>query len=361
MKLIQPALLSALLLSLLACTPPPAKPAPQPPAPIDPPGNVSPINWNYSPQEMLLTPTITDAAVGMEFNAYVTDSAGHSQTVEFIQKENYKIGLPIARMMAASGTIDLWGQDTTQLYDPTSNQSYYRFGGGKYHWRYGYIMHTEETPWRLEYPVGPITFEKLSRFPWEDKLPGATPGSYQANQQLSNYPIGGPFIGCNQADVIDPKTGLKAKQGLYLESLVVYTTQWQDVKQFKKPPSFNTQLIYLDDYNSTGITSQGQDTVDFFYRYPGFRIDGKLHYASLFAYSDGVGPYPQPWEKRWFRMDGRNFGASLDASSGKVTCHSGEWKTSEVTDPTLVAKLNDVNAHFDIYQYLPPELQATWP
>lgn len=61
-------------------------------------------------------------------------------------------------------------------------------------------------------------------------------------------------------------------------------------------------------------------------------ISNRTQQVILLGYAEGQGPYPKPWEKRYWRLTGRGVGA-FEEPDGTVCCERGEWRLDEITDP----------------------------
>jgi hypothetical protein len=76
-------------------------------------------------------------------------------------------------------------------------------------------------------------------------------------------------------------------------------------------------------------------------QYPGNvdSLDNRTHQVVFVVSGIEIGPYPQPWEGRCFRVAAQGLGGFTNPD-GSVRCVEGEWRIDEITDPDLVAQFN---------------------
>jgi hypothetical protein len=330
--------LSALVLGA-GCNPKPPAPPP-PPAVIDPPAD-GPLVFKYDAAEGYLDAWYKDRARGIGLVNYVEPPDGswrvEAYPVNINAIEGYPSSWRIQSLVTTEGYLVHYG------LDQTPNKIY---GGRKFRWKYRFKLHTQENPWRFEAPIGPVAFEVLERFPWEPGVQASTiwPG-YPLAGILNTAPIGAPpFIGCLQQDV----PGIfNAKKGIYAVSWHQGVVQWWDEGvdvtwpgPGPVPTSFTRNWRWIDGEYESYVATGNSDIFNITNglqsgsRFPS--LSNRTHEVILLSYADGVGPYPKPWEKRYFRLAGRGAGGFLNPD-GSVRCEFGEWRVDEITDPAAIA------------------------
>ena len=221
------------------------------------------------------------------------------------------------------GRIEVWGQDVSH------NRVY---GGRRFRWLYHFRFDDAGLRPRLVFPDGPVAFEVLERFPWGDQPP-QEPSVIGALRTTSL--VGGMQL-CVREEWTPTGYTRPLRKGLlgysFLQAgsrsvtastnyLLVY--KWFDGRFMGRP----VEEIYGP--LSLGGNFNDPNTFD-----PG----PTPHSLVLIAKSEGNGQYRQPWERRWFRVYNRGFGAWPDpAEIGGVRCAYGEgWQVEEVTDPAEI-------------------------
>jgi hypothetical protein len=331
--------LSALVLGA-GCNPKPPAPPP-PPAVIDPPAD-GPLVFKYDAAEGYLDYWYKDNARGIGLQTYVEglDGGWRVMTLPILpyRSESDPAFYRVQSLVTTEGYLVHYG------LDQTPNKIY---GGRKFRWKYRFKLHTQENPWRFEAPLGPVEFEVLERFPWEPGVQYTSIDDRNLPIQniLTTAPIGAPpFIGCLQADVpgID-----NAKKGIYIVSWYQAAVQWRDEGvdvtwpgPGPAPWSRTHSWAWIDDkYDGSypATVSRMFHITNGRINNPGFpSLSNRTHEVIQLVYAEGLGPYPKPWEKRYFRLAGRGAGGFLNPD-GSVRCEFGEWRLDEITDPAAIA------------------------
>jgi hypothetical protein len=320
-------LLLLLLVPLLFGTACDQRPAPPPPA-VDPTSGM-PVVWSYDHADGWLNFQSHREAVGIDLSNYIRALDGSWQKQWFgIPGFTSPHGRPVDSLVATEGYFIHYGQDVS------TNRFY---GGRKFRWQYRFRLHTRENPWRFEAPIGPVTFEVLERFPWEPGTTTPTPNTAETRAILNTGPIAGPFLGCFQQSLHSFRL-----RGLYIRSWLSTPPQWNEVKPLppgwqQQPSSFTSQWRFVDRRFSGffGTTQPDGIFVTESGHHPNrlLALTGRTnHEVILLGWADGVGPWPRAWERRWWRLAGRNLGAR-ENPDGSVHCEFGEWRLEEITGP----------------------------
>ncbi|RIH91156.1 hypothetical protein Mgrana_02940 [Meiothermus granaticius NBRC 107808] len=328
MRLI-PLLLTALLLA--ACNQQVKTSSKPAPPPLDPPAD-GPITWTYDHDSGRLVLWMKEAAAGLELNIYIEDLEGQHRTQWYgiapYDVQSNPARWPIKSLYGNEGYIIHYALDTT--WDK-------RYGGRKFYWKYRYKTSTQQEPWQFEAPVGPVTFQVIDRFPWEEPGQTISPRDVSIRDSLDTGPIIKPFLGCLQENLDEYRS-----RGLYAFSAHTTAIQWFD-EPVSKPgyPSFTYQWIWSDGIYDGFIGTTVPDGTYLADPRPQplqkiAALDNRLHRQIVVAYAEGTGPFPHAWEKRYWRLAGRGFGA-FEQPDGSVKCEFGEWRLDEVTDPDLIA------------------------
>jgi hypothetical protein len=326
----------------------------QRPVQVKNPTTEMPVIWRYDHVAGMLNYRMHEQAVGIEMKVY-TQSLKRNPADSHLPLEQQRplwqkqwggiphpahgVGGTIDRLVATEGFLIHYGQDVTW------NRLY---GGRKFRWQYKFRLHTNENPWRFEAPVGPVTFQTLNRFPWEPGVTTTTPLTAETQGYLNTGPIAGPFIGCFQQDMDSVRA-----RGLYIRSWFTTAPQWAEMGEDRppdwqqRPITFTRQWRWVD-RQYDGFFAAGASSGMFVHdprnppqnRLPSLssRTD---HEVILLGWADGVGPWPRAWERRWWRLAGRNIGA-VQNPDGSVRCHPGDWQLDEITGPPeLIAWMNE--------------------
>jgi len=226
------------------------------------------------------------------------------------------------------GRVEVWAQDVSH------NRVY---GGRRFRWLYHFRFDDAGLRPRLVFPDGPVAFEVLERFPWGDSPPQepAVIGSLRTTSL-----VGGMQLCIREAWTPTGYSG-PLRKGLlgysFLQAgsrsvttstnfLIVY--QWFDGAFMGRPAG--------EGYGPLALGPVGPDND--FNNPTTFDPGPTPHSLVMIAKSEGNGQYRQPWERRWFRVYNRGFGAWPDpAETGGVRCVYGEgWQVEEVTDPAEI-------------------------
>lgn len=317
-------------------------PAPPPPPPVINPPADGPLVFKYNAADGYLDYWYKNNALGIGLHTYVEalDGSWRAMTLPILPYWNEAD----PAFHRVQGLVTTEGYLVHYGLDQTRGKIY---GGRKFRWTYRFKLHTNENPWRFEAPIGPVEFEVLEKFPWE---PGAqatvidTTNLY-LHDILSTAPIGAPpFIGCLQEDVPDI---FNAKKGIYIASWYQAVVQWRDegVDLTRPGPgpvpiSYTRNWYWIDGEYEGYLAKSVWDQI---YLTNGIQrnprlpsLSNRTHQVILLTYADGVGPYPKPWERRYFRLAGRGVGGFLNPD-GSVRCEFGEWRLDEITDPAPIA------------------------
>jgi len=242
------------------------------------------------------------------------------------------------------GRVEVWAQDV----------SYNRvYGGRRFRWLYHFRFDDAGLRPRLVFPDGPVAFEVVERFPWGDSPPQepAVIGSLRTTSLVGGMQL------CVREEWTPTGYSRPLRKGLlgysFLQAgsrpvtagnynfLVVY--KWFD-GAFMGRPSTGA-------YTSLSLGGNFNDPTTFD---PG----PTPHSLVMIAKSEGNGQYRHPWERRWFRVYNKGFGAWPDpAETGGVRCAYGEgWQVEEVTEPAEIALMEAYQVNIDRpdYQDRPP-------
>ncbi|WP_018467058.1 hypothetical protein [Calidithermus timidus] len=299
---------------------------PPPPPPADPPAD-GPIVWgNAANNPELVFYYFKQAARGLEVTTYIESPDGKQRHQWYGTPdvpESRKLYSEKQSFGFDQGYILHYGQDVT--WDK-------RFGGRKFFWKYGFKIDLERGfPWKFEAPVGPVTFLELDRFPWEERpgLAGKTPRDDAVWSSLNTVPVSGPFISCFQQD-----SGHYYPKGIYISLWKSASVQGREVGQLDLPPSFTelwswTNGVYKGMGEARDVLTNHSIGVDS----PEIVLNNRTdNWVIYYAAAQGRGPFLHPWEKRLWRVMGRNFGA-VEQPDGSVRCEKGDWRVEEVTEP----------------------------
>lgn len=321
-------LLTPLLLSA-ACNQQARPPAPPPV--LDPP-STGPIVWRYTPQNHQQYGNIAfwmkEGARGLEVTNYVQSLDGRHRVqwygISPFRHEADPAFRPIHSLYLNEGYLIHYGLDTTP-------DRWY--GGRKFYWKYRFRVHTNETPWRFEAPIGPVVHQVIQHFPWDPPGQTSNPRGYASWGRLNTAPVMGPFLGCLQQTLNNHRT-----RGIFLRSQHTTAVQWWEVGT-PGPHSFTRQWGWVDGvYDAYWATTAPSGL-----RLTGRRmgaLSNRTHTIIVVVYADGLGPHPAPWERRYWRLAGRGVGGFLNPD-GSVRCEYGEWRLDELTEPGLVAWMDE--------------------
>lgn len=325
--------LLAFLLLGTACNQRPVTP---PARQVEPLPQGAPVEWRYNHAEGRLSVWLRPEFRGIEITTYVRALDGSWQKQWFGINPTFTEAQPNSRivdsLMATGGYFIHYGLDVSQ-----------RFGGGRFRWQYRFKLDTSADPWRFEAPVGLPSFvgsPELGQFPWE---PGIVTVNPRTDERLWTYlntsPIGGPFVGCAQQPA-GPGFPYVVR-GIYITSWMSTGAQWHDGRSKSLTRQWRWVDGYFDGFSSTsspmpmGVTDHRTPPINRLHP-----ISNRHHQVLLFARADGTGPYPKPWERTWWRLAGRGVGG-FEEAGGRVRCDRGEWRLEQITQPELVALLDE--------------------
>lgn len=360
--------LSLLLLLTLAflstaCDQRQSAPPPPPPTILTPPADGVAV-FEYQHSNGNVVAWTRPEAQGIEVSQYIESLDGQHRAqwwgiAPYSNREHMAAYIPAKSMYGNEGVIVQYGIDST----PDK-----RYGGRRFIWKTRYRWHTQEEPWRLELPVGPVSFEILERFPWE--APGQTlnPRTPEGRGIANTTPIIAPFLGCFQAD-----RGPFREKGLYAFNPHATAFQWFEEPIAQPGLASMTHQWSWSDGKADGYIADTQGGSGMFLtdgRRPPRKliptITNRLHTVVVIAYADGIGPFPRSWEKRYWRLAGRGFGA-FENPDGSVRCEFGEWKLEELTDPEGIYLMDGWRTRRDGWSFpptgapIPPVLDVQWP
>lgn len=333
--------LAALLLTAASCQNP-QPPAPPPPSPAEPPHD-NPFTWEYDFNQHYFTLRWKPEYNGLDGVNYI-EAEDRSWRVQW-----YGVGGPGYYNPAIDHSIYTpRGCFVHYAQDVSPNQV---FGGRRFRWRVCFRLHTEENPWRWEMPTAPPEFTVLDKLPWEESRGYVSENPRTDDSlwgELTTTPIAPPFVGCLQQAQDDHFYG----RGFYM---VVYpATAIQYYQIGKTGPDSYTHVWAFFDYGAPGGALSYRGVGMNFLQidngplvvsvitssYRGYipPLPNRTYRMVLFAKADGLGPYPKPWEKRWWRVWGDDVGA-FDRGD-HVECRYGNWHLDEVKDPEAIAWLD---------------------
>jgi hypothetical protein len=303
---------------------------PPPPPPVYDPPTDGPIVWGNAGNLEDVFFYFKEAARGLEVTTYVEalDGSwrhqwyGTPDIPEFSKQYREKQSFG-----GNEGYILHYGQDVT---------SDRKYGGRKFFWKYRFrIDASRGFPWTFEAPVGPVTFQVIERFPWEDRpgLAGKTPRSDEVWSALNLGPISGPFVSCFQESA-PPPYDTWYKKGIYISFFKSAAVQGNKVGRFDLPVTY----VYV--WSWTNGRYEGFGQADSVFRAHSIGVDAPDitlnnrtdNWTIYYTAAQGQGPFLHPWEKKLWRLMGRNFGA-VEQPDGSVRCENGEWRLEEVTEP----------------------------
>jgi hypothetical protein len=325
MKLIILLLLAPLLLGT-ACNQRPATP---PAAQVKNPTSGMPVVWRYNAG--FLGFWMYPGARGIEMANYIV--AINPDGSRGKKKQWYGIPPNLTEADGMGRSIESLG--VTEGYfihygeDRTWNRVY---GGRKFRWEYRFKLHTNENPWRFEAPVGNVVFDdRTQHFPWEPGLTGSPWANPPVRNALNTTGILGPMIGCLQQDMDSARL-----RGIYVRAFNAAAVQFFDVSR-TGPPSLTYNLLWRDrKYTAlTGSTAPFSRAITSNQPLDVHHLNNRLNEIILLAFARGQGPYTKAWERRVWRLAGRNFGGFTNPD-GSVRCERGEWILDEITDPAVV-------------------------
>lgn len=334
------AFLLLLLFLLAACHQTPAPPPPPRPA-VDPPAE-SPVGWRYNDQYGELEFWMKDWAWNrIELANYTESLDGRWRMQWYGIPPNYSEGYPGSRQVQSLG-----GEEGYFIHYglDTSDDRY--FGGRKFMWKYRYRLNTDHDPWTFEAPVGPVSFQVLEEFPWEAQglAVGKSPWRYsEGSRSLNTTALKGPLVGCLQQDhdrfrprgIHVSAWAATAVQWHYLSVTdkgwsSTYNWAWKDGRFVGKESSTEPYMVLVTGLFPGGVEPGGNT-------HP---LNNRANQYVMVVAAQGKGPWPHPWERRFFRLAGRGFGG-YENPDGSVRCERGEWQLDEITDPELVARFTD--------------------
>jgi hypothetical protein len=298
----------------------------------NPPSDVPPVVWRYNHATGFLGYWIHPGAQGIEMANYIMfiTEDGRRKKKEWglippFSTEGQGFHVSVESLGITDGYFIHYGEDRTW------NRLY---GGRKFRWQYRFRLHTNENPWRFEAPVGPVSFvppPPLERFPWEPGLSGNPWTNPPIRNVLNTTGILGPMIGCFQQNMDSMRL-----RGIYIRAFNAAAVRFIDVGR-TGPTTMTFNLVWRD-RKFTGI--RGRD-IPFSIAITGnqpldvHHLNNRLNEIIVLAFAEGRGPYTQAWERRVWRLAGRNFGGFTNPD-GSVRCERGEWILDEITDPAVV-------------------------
>lgn len=340
----RPILLPLLAVFLLAASCQNTQPPAAPPAPLvaEPPHD-NPFTWEYYFSNHSINPRWKPEYIGLEGVNYIEAEDG-SWRVHW-----YGVGGPYQDNPGSDHSLYTnRGCFVHYAQDVSPNQV---FGGRRFRWRVCFRLHTEENPWRWEMPTAPPEFTVLDKLPWEESRGYVSKNPRTDDSlwgELTTTPTAPPFVGCLQQAQDDHFYG----RGFYMRVFPATAMQFYQLQ--KAGPDSNTYMWAFFDYGTpggalsyrgVGMTfkqiDNGPLVVTVLSNSPaGYLrpLPNRTYRMVLLAKAMGIGPYPKPWEKRWWRLWGDDVGA-FDRGD-HVECHYGNWHLDEVKDPAAIAWLD---------------------
>jgi hypothetical protein len=296
---------------------------------LNPPDGM-PVVWRYDHASGFLAKWIHPGAQGIHMANYIM-----VVTEDGRKKKKQWYGIPPDSVEASGfgASIESLGRSEGFFIHYGEDRTWNRlYGGRKFRWQYKFRLHTNENPWRFEAPVGAVSFDDQVRyFPWEPRLSGSPWNHWPIWNVLNTTGILGPMIGCFQQDVDSMRL-----RGIYIRAFNAAAVRFIDVSR-TGPTTMTRNLIWRDRKHtgrrgadvphSIAITSNQFWDVH--------HLNNRLNEIIVLTFAEGRGPYTQAWERRVWRLAGRNFGGFTNPD-GSVRCERGEWILDEITDPAVV-------------------------
>jgi hypothetical protein len=242
--------------------------------------------------------------------------------------EAHGYGASVESLGVTEGFFIHYGEDRTW------NRLY---GGRKFRWQYRFRLDTSVDPWVFTAPYGGLpSFTVLPSFPWEPRLSGSPWNHWPIRNVLNTTGILGPMIGCFQQNMDSMRL-----RGIYIRAFNAAAVQFNQVSR-TGPWSLTFDLTWRN-REFTGASGQG---APFTRAITGNQpldvhpLNNRLNEIIVLTFAEGRGPYTQAWERRVWRLAGRNFGGFTNPD-GSVRCERGDWILDEITDPAVVAMVAD--------------------